>query len=78
MFLKTPAFLLKNLLVFLKNWVFLRNWVFLKNWVFCNFDLVGAAVNSRETSGENVIDKAKFGSSEGIGEKLGFSEIVTF
>ena len=72
MFLKNPAFLLKNLLVFLKNWVFLRNSV------FCNYDLIGAAVNSRETSGENVIDKAKFGSSEGIGEKLGFPEIVTF
>ena len=42
------------------------------------FDLVGAAVNSRETSGENIVDKTKFGSSEGIGGKLGFSEIVTF
>ena len=35
-------------------------------------------MNSRETSGENLIDKAKFGSSEGIGEKLDISEIVTF
>ena len=71
MFLKNPTFLLKNL-------VFLKNSIFLKNWVFCKFDLVCAAVNSRETSGENIVDKAKFGSSEGIGEKLGFSEIVAF
>ena len=70
-FLNNPAFLLKNS-------VFLRFSVFLRNSVFCTFNLVGADVNSRETLGEDVIDKVKLGSSKGIGEKLGFSEIVTF
>ena len=51
-----------------ENSVFLRFSVFLRNSVFCTFDLVGAAVNSRETLGKHVIDKVKLGSSEGIGE----------